>query len=833
MDASDDLRSCIQLQRRQEVAAIFFDESVTRLLSLGLMFAQWRRRVVQLQRLRRFVSSRSQREERRSKQVVFTAILQAAIRARHQQFALSHLQQRVVHKHLHCWLAAMHTEAAIQMMLHARARRGRGTFFRRMKRLLKARRKAQKKQQSQDALVTCCLALRAFNSWKRLWREANHAVSVLEDVAQVAEAVEWFLRKRFSLWVSQERRHRAALEPAVRRVEATRRRKLLLFVLSQWSSLRRARDHWRSGALLRALHMLASAASTVSAAKTAMLQSASTRNRRLAKGFWLALRDQTARRQRLQQQARWVAARQERLAAKSHLDRWSAAMRTQTDYFLKSADALATYLFSLQRRHFLAWADYVACSRRLLLEEMAASVAPAVPRSLRAPRAVDRCALSDIESDASSRAEDDWDECVEVLAAPARSPLLLAHYLRRLRSQVQRRRRLRETRAALSGRHQRRTKQLAVSGMARAWLSALRRRLRETASLAADDAELNHMYSPLLSSSPLLCSPRVTHRHESISGEVADVREWLSSLEEKLGDLSAAVASTQLALQDADEDSEATAISCKLLLQRRETLVDEIRRLKDESLAIMIMSAAESPDIDDAVGKYADPALEELREERWRLLRDIEQHYGGAVSLQSLCDEKADDALRSATIIMDRSLADKSLAAELHREISELEESKAVIERSLGDCQASLLDCEQSLRDRMKLLDVETTELAAEESRLLEEMQALEDEEALLREELEVLKGKGQSLFKVEEVARCGREVAELIEAGDIKQSARSLTAAVTGDSRKMQMRTTTYAAKLRSAQTSPSTSEASATDDEDEEMHKISQRIRMRLASI
>jgi hypothetical protein len=308
------------------------------------------------------------------------------------------------------------------------------------------------------------------------------------------------------------------------------------------------------------------------------------------------------------------------------------------------------------------------------------------------------------------------------------------------------------------------------------------------------------------------------------------------------------VKTTALQVETAEvaEEIETATVSGRLMQQSKESLNAELEGLKDECLAVMIMTQSYVPsDAIDAIEAPLAESMDAFRFDRLSLLEDIEAEYNIAVSVRGASDARLAGVLRSSSTLLDASLLDQQSAGRLLDEIRQLEETRSMLEQSLYDCQSSLADCENNISIRSRSIDDELRSLAEEEAQLTLDCELLENEEAAMRHELEELRGAGVVAAKPLTAVEAERQAEVVVQVAETKSigaaalanvktalhktSVRNLKPAVSVPSR-----SAPHASKTKAKTEAPPTKDekASSSTEDDLAIEALSSQIRSRLAT-
>jgi hypothetical protein len=350
------LRESLIHRRRLEVADEFYSESLSKALTMGLALLQWRRSVFQTQRLRKLHLKRSHREAMALKSNAFDCLTKNTFRCIAQKEAVLYVHSKRIRKHLILWSSVYHQSKKIQLFVKISVcKRLQLRFFVRMKRLLRKARKNAKLSQRHAAMVTCFVALRAFNAWKRAFQKSHLIVSSLPDAAMVVRADKFFVRTLYKAWLTSFRARSRLLLIKSEALRRTRRIRVLRSCLREWGEVLKAASHWRRVVHYKVLSKLETMMRKRQESRELANSAADTYEKGLMAETFLFLRRIARKGRDLVAKATALSALHHRRRLVSSWRQWSCATLTQQRSVEQSGDAIEHYLRSLVSKHFKAW----------------------------------------------------------------------------------------------------------------------------------------------------------------------------------------------------------------------------------------------------------------------------------------------------------------------------------------------------------------------------------------------------------------------------------------------------------------------------------------------
>lgn len=696
LESNTELFSLAQRRRREEVAGLFYAQSIARMLCLGLSIAQWRRNTMHARRVRRYIAERRAERALRVLGVSFSALCDHMLRGRGQRRAKRLLARSCLQRHLALWCGVARANERIlrfQGGLHRTKEQG---VFRRLKKLVRSRRRLRRREERDAAMVTCFTVLRVFAAWKGLWRASALSLAWLPDLVAVARADAHFLARVFSVWSSSYRLHRASLSSCALRVVGERTLALKGRVLREWHSLWLATAAWRRRSLQSSLVAWAARASSLSEGRDRLLDCAHAFHRAGARNALHALSRSTSRARLLAEASSAVSLRTRTVTSRSALHIWTQATKNRVRELEQSSSALAYRMVSLCARVFRAWSsvltrgEQVPSEGEMLLSEVLEKTNPVHAKN-------DLLIESDEEED-----EDEEeglgvslfplsDFCVLLRRALAKCVCIyrvrllpLNCVLCRLFSHSRQRIRHRRVSAVIKSKSSLSLKTRCLGRLHVEWLRRLHHRLGTARKEAIVSSEGGHVTTAALQS------------------ETSELREWVQSLHGAVDDLSAQLTAQQFEVEENEQAVEAARIGLGTVVRQRDSYATDIARLREECAAVGILCSGDWSVSSAPEQSVSAVVLEAMQRERMDLLSDIEAQYGQAVATQTVCDERAAELQERTSTHLDEYAADRRQASLLLSEIALLEDERANIERSLVECQTSLSGCQYSITEKVR-----------------------------------------------------------------------------------------------------------------------------------
>ena len=375
------LSSSLKLRRMHHVAQLFYRDSFTRTNTLKDAIDQWRRQILLRNSHTRFVRARKNREAEHLKRLVLQAFKTYSHRYRAQKLAVAHIQSKTTSRVLQAWLSAFNMNNRVTMFRDARLSTMRKTFFQRLRKCIRRRRRLLRRGGKLDALVTCFTVVRVFNAWKRICLANTHFVSVLPDAVSLATAHLHFLRRTWRAFTQIIRLEMTSLRTNSHQIHLKHSSLLLLSCLRDWYTLHLAVSHWRLCRYKLGMHGLWSQWVRASRMRRGWDNVITTcRRAKLATYLQLWLRFN-----RVRSTARDKAERVNRLllfrkCRKLFLRLHRVAVKRA--YLLKKgSEAIAMYFRTLLKTPFLAWAAE-ACNKRAMRDDVSLEALPHIENGL-------------------------------------------------------------------------------------------------------------------------------------------------------------------------------------------------------------------------------------------------------------------------------------------------------------------------------------------------------------------------------------------------------------------------------------------------------------------
>ena len=320
----------------------------------------------------------------------------------------------------------------------------------------------------------------------------------------------------------------------------------------------------------------------------------------------------------------------------------------------------------------------------------------------------------------------------------------------RLQAYAVDKRRLRSYNRILSRRIIKQTQWRSVRAICEAWIACLKR-----ATIVVDH--------------PDFVLSELEEKSTALTVELVDLRDWVDALQKEVDDATANLSALHMERGDINDELEALDKAFLVLQTRKDSLNEELRRLKDECLAILILAEAGGTEYthDNSFQELVS-LTDELNEKRQKLLEDIELQYGRANGIADDCGAKSDQIFVFTREILEDSQRDKSAVAALEIAISGLNSDRKLLEQSLSDCQSSLEGCQSSLTERSRSVQIELETMAKDEAALLLECDALDSEESALKDELEKINRIALEYNRVEAQIIAELETNDSIRAADV-----------------------------------------------------------------
>ena len=361
-----------------------------------------------------------------------------------------------------------------------------------------------------------------------------------------------------------------------------------------------------------------------------------------------------------------------------------------------------------------------------------------------------------------------------------------------------------------------------------AWILALRETLRNI-------------------SNPDIAYLEIDKKSAALNAELVDLREWVEALQREVDDAGAKLSALQVEHGELNDELEAIGVANRHTQTRKDALQNELKRVKDECIAILILAEAGGLDrAEDTSFLALQSMTQELQDRRHKLLDDIEVQYGRANNMAADCNSKADEIYQLTAAILDESQRDKAAVTSLESEISALESDHQLFEQSLSDCKSSLESCQNSIAERSRSLQQELDAIAREEAALLIECEALDAEESLLKNELQELDLAVQESNRIESRLQAREDAGVWMEALEVVNSSIALAATVEDEVRSSRIDEALSIARRNLTHDSikgnsdesvvphaiRSESPSENENDEDEEIRLLSEKIRRRLGT-
>ena len=345
--------------------------------------------------------------------------------------------------------------------------------------------------------------------------------------------------------------------------------------------------------------------------------------------------------------------------------------------------------------------------------------------------------------------------------------------------------------------------------------------------------------------SPTITFLEVDERSAALHAELIDLREWVEALQIEVDDAGSRLSALQLEHVELNDEVEAISVAVRLEQSRKDNLQRELQRVKDECLAILILAEAGGPDrAEDTSFQAIQSMTQELQDQRFKFLEDIEVQYGRANVIAADCDSKSAEIFQFTAEILDASQRDKMTFTALESEISALELDQNTFEQSLSDCQSSLDSCQHSIVERSRSLQQELDTISQEEAALLLECEALDAEESLLKNELQELDLVAQESSRVDDQLHAREQAGESMGALEIMNTTKAFVTSLEDDvhssrlneahslTRRNQARSSLQGLQDASDVSHLTKPTSEGGDNDEDEIRQLSEKIRRQLGS-
>jgi hypothetical protein len=347
------MKAFILTRRKLDAATVFYRDSLTRSLLLGLTLTQWRRNTLHIRSVRAYILEQEANRQFMLLSLVFRALQNNTYRCLQQKNAVKYLHDKNVRKYIDAWVSVRIKYLRLNEFENERKSIKQRSCIRTLKTAAKASRKSRRKEEKNSTLVTCFFVLRVFLAWKRSYISTRLSLTWLPDVATLYKADLFFVRRMFNAWRDLKRLRRSNLSAVLANMNRLRTNATIRRVLWDWHCNYLSNRFCRIRCQCRFLDSLiyrVRLSSRISMEEASRHYSHTSVTRTLHMFYFTALKSS-----RLRRAYTSLSSRVSTSLVRQSLLQWRQCMRTRITYLEMHSTAIAHNMRYITTVFFRAW----------------------------------------------------------------------------------------------------------------------------------------------------------------------------------------------------------------------------------------------------------------------------------------------------------------------------------------------------------------------------------------------------------------------------------------------------------------------------------------------